>query len=86
MWSPSAFFLLVHVSAIVYSIYGKEKGRRSTLLQVAPPRRQSELGALWSFRRAESTCRYVLDTSYGRYIITVRLDVNQFFELFPKWE
>ena len=36
-------------------------------------------GALWSFRRAESTCRYVLDASYGLYIITVRQNVNYFF-------
>ena len=36
-------------------------------------------GALWSFRRAESTCRYVLDASYGRYIITMDRNVNYFF-------
>ena len=36
-------------------------------------------GALWSFRRAEPTCRYVLDTSYERYIITMDRNVNYFF-------
>ena len=88
MWSPSPLFLLKHMQVIVYSIYGRRiglpeiSGRPISPIRLVTGRTTSakeRYGALWSFRRAESTCRYVLDTSYGRYIITMDRNVNYFF-------
>ena len=87
MESIASFSFSTYVWDCLFHIWKKEglpeiSGRPISPIHLATGRTTSakeRYGALWSFRRAESTCRYVLDASYGRYIITMRRNVNYFF-------
>ena len=88
MWSPSPLFSFNTCAGDCLLHIWKNKGlheisgRPISPIHLVTGRTTSakeRYGALWSFRRAESTCRYVLDTSYGLYIITTDRNVNYFF-------